>query len=89
MVVKPGVSVVASQFTNVTTLWAGSSKVKSPLVRVTGLLATRLSLGSGEVTHGVSVSIVLPLTMNFWFTVLVLVLMFFLFLCLFHFHYLR
>ena len=49
--------------------------MKSPLVNVTGLLAARLSLTSGEVTQGVSVPIVLPLMMNFWLTVLVLVLM--------------
>src|SRR3954470_16705026 len=73
LVVRPGVSVVASQFTKVTTLWPGSSKVNWPLVSGTGLLAARLS--SGDVTHGVSVSMVLPLRMNFWFTVLALLLM--------------
>ena len=43
-----GVSMVASQFTNVTTLWFGKSKVKLS-VAVIGVLAARLSVS--EVTQ--------------------------------------
>src|SRR5688500_13292162 len=59
---QPGVSMVASQFTNVTTLVGGRSKVK---LSVAAIALFAASESSAEVIQGVTVPNVLPSMMNF------------------------